>query len=49
MRQDIHAKNKAVNKLCLRVLKDRAKEISSDDPRIKALEETDEKSELKTR
>lgn len=39
----MQTKNKAINKL----FKDKAKEISSDDPRIKAVEETDEKSELK--
>lgn len=33
----------------LEIVKDRAKEKSPDDPRIKALEETDEKSELKER
>lgn len=41
----MQTKNKAINKL----FKGKAKEKSSDDPRIKALEETYEKSELKTR
>ena len=45
----MHVKNEAINKLCLRVLKDRAKVKPPDDPKIKSLEETDEKSELKAR
>jgi hypothetical protein len=34
-----------VNELCLEVVKDRARVKSSDDPRIKALEETDDTNE----
>jgi len=38
----VHAKNKVINKLCLTVVNDTAKDKSPADPRIRTLGESDE-------